>query len=243
MASHSPRSFTPSVGKFKHTSNEVCALAKKASPKVLLAFSCGKDSIAAWLQLVDKGFDVLPAYQYYVPDLEFVEESLSYYEKFFSCKIIRVPHPLFYGMLETGAFQTHDRAKALEDAGVPTYTGHELRTYIKEDHGLEDSYTAFGMRAADSVARYLMFKAHGGIFPKKLNFYPVFDWKKDQVLDSFRRHKIKLPIDYKIFGRSFEGPRYLYLTAIRKHFPRDYKKILHWFPLAELELLRHGEKI
>ena len=36
---------------------------------VLLAFSCGKDSIAAWLAMRDMGIEVVPAYLYYVPGL------------------------------------------------------------------------------------------------------------------------------------------------------------------------------
>ena len=31
---------------------------------VLLAFSCGKDSIAAWLAMRDMGIEVVPAYLY-----------------------------------------------------------------------------------------------------------------------------------------------------------------------------------
>ena len=43
---------------------------------VLLAFSCGKDSIAAWLAMRDMGIEVVPAYLYYVPGLRFVDEDL-----------------------------------------------------------------------------------------------------------------------------------------------------------------------
>lgn len=244
MASHSRYSSTPSGGKrFRHTSNEVVQQVKKVSPTVLLSFSCGKDSIAAWLRLAQAGFEVIPMYQYYIPDLEFVDVSLKYYEKFFKTKIIRVPHPLFYNLLRHGVFQTPARARALEACAIPEVTGRDLRTFVKEDHNIPDGFTAMGIRAFDGVARYLMFKTHGAIFEKSKTFYPIFDWKKDDLLTCFRKAKIKLPIDYKLFGRSFEGPRYLYLTAIRKHFPEDYKRILYWFPLAELELLRHGEKI
>lgn len=35
---------------------------------------------------------------YLVPDLSFVEASLSYYEAYFGCHILRLPHPSLYRM-------------------------------------------------------------------------------------------------------------------------------------------------
>ena len=59
---------------------------------VLLAFSCGKDSIAAWLAMRDMGIEVVPAYLYYVPGLRFVDEELDYFEQKFQTRIKRYPH-------------------------------------------------------------------------------------------------------------------------------------------------------
>ena len=43
--------------------------------KTLLAFSCGKDAVAAWLAIRDKFEEVIPYYLYLVPQFEFVDES------------------------------------------------------------------------------------------------------------------------------------------------------------------------
>lgn len=51
----------------------------------------------------------------------------------------------------------------------------------------------------------------------------------------------QLPVDYKLFGRTFDGIDYRFLKPIKENFPRDYEKIITWFPLAELELFRRGE--
>ena len=51
--------------------------------KTLLAFSCGKDAVAAWLAIRDRFDEVIPYYLYLVPHLEFVDESIDYYERFF----------------------------------------------------------------------------------------------------------------------------------------------------------------
>ena len=72
---------------------------------VLLAFSCGKDSIAAWLAMRDMGIEVVPAYLYYVPGLRFVDEELDYFEQKFQTRIKRYPHPSLYRWLNNAVFQ------------------------------------------------------------------------------------------------------------------------------------------
>lgn len=71
---------------------------------VLLAFSCGKDSIAAWLAMRDMGIEVVPAYLYYVPGLRFVDEELDYFEQKFQTRIKRYPHPSLYRWLNNAVF-------------------------------------------------------------------------------------------------------------------------------------------
>jgi tRNA(Ile)-lysidine synthase TilS/MesJ len=61
--------------------NELIAEYKRRyGDKTLLAFSRGKDSIAVALALRDK-IEVVPFHYDDLPGLEFVEESLAYYEK------------------------------------------------------------------------------------------------------------------------------------------------------------------
>ena len=55
---------------------------KRTGDTILLAFSRGKDSIAAWLALRDSKLfkRIIPVYLYLVPGLKFEEESLKYFE-------------------------------------------------------------------------------------------------------------------------------------------------------------------
>ena len=39
--------------------------------------------------------------------------------------------------------------------------------------------------------------------------------------------------------RSFSGIHAGYLLPIKKHAPKDYRKILEWFPLIEAECWRY----
>ena len=41
-----------------------------------------------------------------------------------------------------------------------------------------------------------------------------------------------LPVDYEMFGRSFDGIDYRFISPIKERFPDDYARILEWFPMA-----------
>ena len=48
-----------------------------------------------------------------------------------------------------------------------------------------------------------------------------------------------LPVDYHMFGRTFDGIDYRFLAPLKKNRPADYQKVLDWFPLAEMEVWRY----
>ena len=77
--------------------------------ETLLAFSTGKDAVAAWLAIREHFDAVHPYYLYIVPGLEFVDESLDYYERFFGVRIARLPHPSLHRMLNNFVFQPPER--------------------------------------------------------------------------------------------------------------------------------------
>ena len=57
-----------------------------------------------------------------------------------------------------------------------------------------------------------------------------------------KRHGIKLPVDYKLFGRTFDGIDYRFVGPLRKHLPEDFERLRFWFPLIDLEILRREGK-
>lgn len=90
-------------------SEKLWRIVKDEVDDLILYFSCGKDSIAMWLYLQDKGFTIHPVYLYTVPGLRSDDENLAYYESFFGCHIMRFPHPLFYQMLNNLVYQPPER--------------------------------------------------------------------------------------------------------------------------------------
>src|ERR1700756_266835 len=75
----------------------------------ILGFSTGKDALAAYLALRPVFERVMLYYLYLVPGLEFVEDSLRYFEQALGTTILRLPHPSLYRMLRNLVFQPPER--------------------------------------------------------------------------------------------------------------------------------------
>ncbi len=118
------------------------ALAEQIRAKtgtVILSFSAGKDSLAAWLLLRELGFDVVPVYKWLVPGLLFVERSLAYYESFFGTRIRRYPHPSFYRwQYLDGRAVAAKQGVSLPPADVPFALGRADRLLAELSLPLDD---------------------------------------------------------------------------------------------------------
>lgn len=219
---------------------EACRVVRKETDTVLLAFSSGKDSVVAWLRLRQIFPRVIPFYMFLVPDLHFVEVGLRYYEDYFGTKIHRVPHPSLYRMLDRDVYQPPDRLDITRRCRLPTFEHKELEQWVCEDFNLDRRkiFVATGIRAADTPHRRMFLARTGPIDWKNRRFYPVHDVNKATLILMMKKAGLKLPPDYAMFGRSFDGIGYQYLEPISRHYPKDFKRILDFFPLADLELFR-----
>jgi hypothetical protein len=217
---------------------KVIAAIREKSETVLLAFSCGKDSIAAWLECRKHFKRIVPFYMYLVPELEFVNRSLAYYEKFFGERIVRMPHPSLYRMLNRGVFQAPENRDTIVSAQLPEFDYADVYKILRDENNLPAAYCATGVRAVDSPYRMISLKMYGAINHNKMQFYPVWDWNKARLIGEIRSAGVKLPVDYRAFGRSFDGLDYRFLGPMKRYFPRDYARVLEYFPMAEAELKR-----
>lgn len=212
-----------------------------AGQTVLLAFSRGKDSLAAWLALRDAGARVVPYHLYLVPGLAFVDESLAYYEDWFGTPIINLPHPSLYRWLANLMYQPPERCRVIEAARITVPSYAQVNEMIREHFGLPpDAWVCDGVRAADSPNRRTAIASHGPVNQAIRTQKVVWDWRKQHVMAAIRAAAVELPPDYAWFGRSFDGLDRRFLEPIRHHAPADYARILEWFPLADLELHRRA---
>ncbi|WP_051386167.1 hypothetical protein [Actinokineospora inagensis] len=206
--------------------------------RVLLGFSRGKDSLAAWLAMREAGITVVPYHLYLVPGLQFVEDSLKFYEDFFGTRIVNLPHPSLYRWLNSFLFQPPERCAIIEAAQFPEPTYEELADLLRNDLDLPRAWNADGVRAADSPNRRMAMVTHGPVREHLRKVSPVWDWRIADVRAALARHSCPLPPEYDWFGRSFDGLDYRFLKPIKDHAPEDYARILEWFPLADLEIFR-----
>lgn len=220
---------------------ELCEqIAERTKGVTLLRFSCGKDAIASWIQLRRYFHTIIPIYHYLHPDLQFVNDSLSYYEDFFKTEIIRVPNSKLYQHLNSGLYQDVDSWRGVQEYQLPNFDNDDVNEIVKKQRGIDKyTMTAIGVRAADSLNRQLSIKKHGAVNEGRKTFYPVYDWNIEKLATEIKQAGCKLPIDYKIWGKSFDGLDYRFIKPLKEHFPNDYEKIKVLFPLIDVELKRY----
>lgn len=228
----------PTVQRHFATSEELLASVRARTDTVLLSFSRGKDAIASWLALRDAGLKVIPYHLDLVPGLGFVDRSIADFERVFATPILRVTDPSFYRLLRNLVFQPPERARAIELAALPSVTYEDTEALLRHRHGRHP--IAIGTRAADSPTRRANINMHGAVNPRRDTLLPVFDWNVARVRARIAAAGISLPVDYEMFGRSFDGIDYRFLGSLRERFPEDYAVVLRWFPLASLELTRRS---
>lgn len=215
---------------------------------VLVAMSLGKDAIATNLALRDAGIQTELAYLYCIPGLAFVEDTIKRLEDGFEQKIHQYPHPSLWRMLNAYVFQPPERCAIIEAAKMPEIEYDAMWKLIAQDLNLpKRTWVADGVRAADSIQRRASLSRHG-VMKASGKVSPIADWQVAEVRDRIReadlplpytdKHGVKLPIDYKWFGRSFDGVDRRFTEPLKRYAPEDYQRVLEWFPLADIDIYR-----
>ena len=220
---------------------DLCRQIAAESPTVLLAFSRGKDALASFCAMREsRAFkEIILFHEYLIPNLQFVNDSLKHFEDLFGQRIYNVPHPSLYRWLNNLVFQPPENCAVIERYNLPSFSFADLMQELKIDLNLPPTtYTATGVRAADSLIRRMSVVRNGPVNQNQRSFLPIWDWSQADVRSCLERNKITLPVDYEIFGRTFDGIDYRFLKPIHDRFPEDFARILKWFPLADLELYR-----
>ena len=195
----------------------------KIDDAVLVAFSGGKDSIVT-LDLCFRYFKrVIPFFMYLVPGISFQEKLLRWYEEKYNTDIIRLPHFETSDFFRYGTFRNFD-------FDVPIVSITDVYNYLRGETG--NTWIAAGERINDSIVRRAMIKHTGSIDKKRGRFYPVAYWKKSEILQYIRFHKLKMGEDSKKLGFSFRSLSGKELAMVRKYYPADFEKILKIYPFA-----------
>lgn len=219
---------------------------------VLLSFS-GKDSLATWIFLREQGFTVHPYWAYLLPDLENDNQMLDYYEKYFKTHIIRLPHPDLLAHLDEHFFMLPDQVSVWENAsrsGLGLWDkNNEVYEWVSIEKNLVEylglhphTFTGVGVRAADNQQRARMIDQNGALGRIRHYWWAIWDWKLDDVVQTIRKHGLKLSRSYRFFGSTGDNLNFNVLRVYKEYMPRDYEKIKKIFPLVEAEFFRR-EKV
>lgn len=195
----------------------------------LVGFSTGRDSIVM-LDLLMKHYmgSMTFVFYYFVPNLEFKERLLRYYEKKYGITIHRRPHWV------TLSYMTGRKSK---ESDVTRMTRNEF----------DISWFALGVRRNESLNRRARCSESVGVFDgideRNKYLYPVVDFTVKEInayikingLVTGEEYKWGLRHDMNIMDD--EG-----LLLIKRVYPDDYRKIIECFPQLEAKVFR-AEKL
>ena len=224
------------------SSAEAIAYAVSQTDTVILSYSTGKDSLAAWLTLLERApkLKIVPVYHYMVPGLEFVERYLGYIEDVLQTPVLRLPHPRLTFWLRHASYQPPTAANQMLELTFPFRDYGDFIDRVKTEYDLPAStYVAVGTTQNDSANRRLTMRQYGMVREGEQKFFPIGDFRKSDIIDIINRHGLKLPADYRIWRRSFDGLDWFFLEGVRRHYPDDYQRILNFFPMLKLEAKRY----
>ena len=209
------------------TGEEVIRYVRERTDTVVLSFSGGKDAVAMWLRVRGKFPRIVPIYFYALPGLSFVERALTYYEDYFGERIVRLPQPGLYQTLEVGTFQSPAQRLVTARCGIESFTRADAMRAALEDRGIDadSSWTLVGIRAADSLQRRQAMLTTGGVNARRRIAYPVWDWRKDDLLRVFRESGVQLAPDYRVWGQTFDGIDERFMGGLREHYPEDHERV------------------
>lgn len=215
--------------------------------RLFLSFSTGVDAIASFLRCIESDEwnpkEAVLYYYHHVP-MSWTLEYIEYFEDRYGVKVIRVPSHIFLSDLANWLYQEPVRAEAIQELQKTMYAFRAMKKDQIQD-GVrmwsrlpESTMCGVGVKQGDSPMRRTQMRKYLGISPRG-KWYPIWDFEHRDVEDIIRRHGVKVPYDYELFGISYENIDYRFSKVISEQCPNNWEKILEWFPLADTIISRH----
>ena len=201
----------------------------------------GKDAIATALALKEWGLEPYPFFCDPLPGRTWIDEHLAYYADalFGGRPIAYLVHYSFWDQLAASVYQPPGRMGTFAQTSWPVGNFQRAQEQAAAHYHLPAStWTATGMRAADSVQRRVNLQKQGPFNASKRTVAAIWDWTPTQVLERAVAAGIRLPLDYLLYNKSFDGLMAEFLIPLKYKRPQDYQLLLEWFPLAEAEVFR-----
>ena len=200
--------------------------------KVVLYFSTGKDSVAAWLTLREMGFEVVPVFRELIPNLSFYESVIAAYEKFFDTEIIKIPSAVQMSQLYAN-FGNQEEQNSITTIRLIENI-KKLKTHKNNDdrilNTLGYNIGVVGTKGSDNLSRRVNFQMAGPFNAKNRCFSLCWRLASKAPLRMMVEAKCPIPKYYLWLGRSPELLFSAEFFFIKKYYPEDYEKILQYLP-------------
>lgn len=202
------------------------------SRTVCVGLSGGKDSLCT-LDVVCRSaaFDHVECLaMYIVRGLESFEVPVLRAAERYGVPIRWVPHPMVSGFLSRSTLRMHS-------AQTKSYKLKDVEAYVTSQGGPE--WFAYGDRSSDSIARHAITKQCDGVKVEWCRLWPIWDWKDRDVYGYIKHRRLRPAHRWqqsRSSGLTLEGRD---LSALKKAFPNDYRKIIEAFPFAEIQVVRY----
>jgi hypothetical protein len=166
-----------------------------------------------------------------------VKNYLDYFSKKFNVRIYQIPSTLWAEHIDNALYQAPVKAREkfrnnIASCGYEAYTKDACDSIIKDALG-GDVVFHLGLRYTDGIRRYQHLQQHGVSFKNK--FYPVASFQIKDIQAILEKHDCLLPLEYRLWGISWEAPRAWNINLVKEHCPETYREITRVFPMAGLE--------
>lgn len=220
--------------------NDAISLIKSLGvSEALVSYSAGADSTACMDLCARAGVQPVPYFWYMVPGLEMLEPWFSAAEKRWGRKVLQFPGPSFARDMAYGRFRPNLPKKYLAKMPDAVSVSSILEAARKRS-GCE--WVLLGHRMNDSFVRRGMLKPIKGVDTKHHKAYPVWNWKREHVFAYLRERRLPIhPMSQARNKWGFNSINSDNVAWIKEHYPRDYERILKFFPYVSV-LLAHDDK-
>ena len=225
---------------FTETVDESTRLALEAmcpNKKVLLYFSTGKDSVAAWLTLREMNFEVVPIFEEIIPELSIFRAPIKAYEEYFGTEVFIAPSAKQFKDLYAvyGNQQEQNTIPLLDYAArIKKITRkREMTDWLLKKYNCD--LAIIGTKASDGLNRRIHFIMHGPYNAKRRTFALV--WRLANKAPWKLMIDAKCPIP-RYYLWSACSPEFIFNSEfyfIQKYLPEDWKKILEYLPDADIK--------
>ena len=69
------------------------------------------------------------------------------------------------------------------------------------------------------------------------------DWSKDRLISEFERSGVKLPVDYDLFGRSFDGIDLQFVVPLKERAPPTIAESSNGSPWSRLQVWKYERSL